>query len=1330
MDIFSSVYITVFAIGALIPALFAAYLVVFFLFIRERSAGGSWLLFSFAGQVLFYGGYVPAFALLEPAAAFHRWFTLGGVFPGIIGVVLFLVHYPVPLSSRLSRIAPTVLFAPFVLILALFIFRSLAAGKQLDFQVHGWDLRLEAFSSFIGLAVILPYMVLILVASLVRFAKNSRAHRLAGGIGLCFFAGTFAATVTNVLSRDGALDRGVHQIVMSLSSLTAFFGAFILYLNTTRERTTFMSKIVGISVVTFLLIFEFITYFTLADQERTYDAARDADVELFVGGAPTSSPLRFVNCFHFGRDRTAANVASVVRLQENGLGLPGLNSSQPEARNALVRARVVRAEGESPAARAGERSNAARALSRMASAFVGVTELVAAPASGPDAVPTNRPPDIAGDLLALLNEFDHPHFAGYRALILTCAGLPATARGPDQSLRATRGWPAVLDCLDDNRRPILVFANKLRRLEDHGYRADVTKALKGAKGNLVPFADAIRRWLSESTAEGADLKAEVLPFVAPMQPAGTRLYRMHTAADLNADPFTAFLHVDLERNQVYEAGFSYREYRAFIHPTALKLTIILLVGLAVILVGYRIFFAGALLAPLQQLLDGVKRVNAGNLDARVPVKVADEIGFLSESFNAMVGTIRDARDNLERKVSDRTEELQGAYDKLKEVDALKTNFFANVSHELRTPLTLMLTPLESMIGGDLGSVPAQQREFLLSVHRNGQKLLKLISNLLDFSKLEAGRLSLSYREYNFLEYVKSLTAAFDSSARSAGLEITVSSERDRIMAFFDPEKMEKVVLNLLSNSFKFTDRGGVYLEIGESDGIVEMRVRDTGIGIPDDKLDLVFERFQQVDGSATRKYEGTGIGLALARELAIAHQGTLQAEACATGASFLLRFPRVPEEMVGGKAGEDAGDGTGASDGDSMEGPRRQSSTRGAVLAELQERQSVVVGNDEESIEIITEERPAVRSDATVLIVEDTHDMRKLLYFLLAPHYQVLTARNGREGLEKAAAHRPNLILSDIMMPEMNGYELTAALRADPKTRTTPIVLLSAKADVGMRVRGLDQGADDYVVKPFNSAELLSRIRGQLRMQSMQREIASMRDRLQEVNDKLAGQVQLQVSELLLSEKFRNYLPPQLVESILRREGDGLVRSERRKLTIFFSDIVDFTRITDELEPEDLARLLNSYLSEMTVIARRHDAVVDKFIGDALLCHFGALRTRGESEDAEAAVTMAIDMQIRMRELSAEWIDQGFSEPLQIRCGLSTGFAAVGNFGSSERLDFTVIGSQVNLASRIQSHADPGGILVSHSTWALVNRSFRTESAGDIEPKGFRRSFPVYRVLL
>jgi class 3 adenylate cyclase len=215
----------------------------------------------------------------------------------------------------------------------------------------------------------------------------------------------------------------------------------------------------------------------------------------------------------------------------------------------------------------------------------------------------------------------------------------------------------------------------------------------------------------------------------------------------------------------------------------------------------------------------------------------------------------------------------------------------------------------------------------------------------------------------------------------------------------------------------------------------------------------------------------------------------------------------------------------------------------------------------------------------------------------------------------------------------------------------------------------------------------------------------------------------------LLSRKLSKYLSPQVYSSIFTGQRNVEIASVRKKLTVFFSDIVDFTATTDVLESEELTGLLNHYLTEMSKIALEHGATIDKYIGDAILIFFGDPESRGVKEDAKACVGMAIAMQRRMRELQSEWLDGGLEEPFQLRIGISTGFCTVGNFGSEDRMDYTIIGSQVNLAARLQSHAEPGGILLAHETWSLVKDTVLAEERDPIHAKGFVKPVRNYRIL-
>jgi len=242
----------------------------------------------------------------------------------------------------------------------------------------------------------------------------------------------------------------------------------------------------------------------------------------------------------------------------------------------------------------------------------------------------------------------------------------------------------------------------------------------------------------------------------------------------------------------------------------------------------------------------------------------------------------------------------------------------------------------------------------------------------------------------------------------------------------------------------------------------------------------------------------------------------------------------------------------------------------------------------------------------------------------------------------------------------------------------------------------------------------------------------ALRDRLAEQHDSLQELVERQIRTILKSEKLKRYLPPQLVDSLLKCDEAEILerKTERRNLTVFFSDIKDFTETTDRMQPEKLSFLLNDYLSEMTKIASKWGGTIDKFIGDAVMAHFGAFDARSDREEARACVSMAREMQERMADLQEKWRQEGITHPFRIRCGINTGYCTVGNFGSDERIDYTAIGREVNLASRLEEAAEPGGILVSESTALLTNDVFEYTEQGEIEVKGFRQPVRVFEAVV
>lgn len=424
-------------------------------------------------------------------------------------------------------------------------------------------------------------------------------------------------------------------------------------------------------------------------------------------------------------------------------------------------------------------------------------------------------------------------------------------------------------------------------------------------------------------------------------------------------------------------------------------------------------------------------------------------------FRWRLDRIKREKEKLEQIVNERTrevkkqsEQLEQQATKLLELDQAKSYFFANVSHEFRTPLTLILGIIDELLGKN---AMAGEVDKLAIMKRNAHRLQTLINQLLDLSKLESKELKLNVGKGNINWYVKSIASGFASLATQRNIDYQIHIPDEKKEGFYDADKLEKIVTNLLSNAFKFTPEGGkVKISVAGRNEHVLVAVEDSGAGIPPDQIKRIFERFYQIDSSKTRLQEGAGIGLALTKELAELHKGRIEVNSeTGQGSIFKIEIPisrryykedeisqhlesePVSDEIVTGKA------------------------------AGKYEQQNVVVNS---------EERPIL------LIVEDNADLRLFISGHL-PGYKIMEASNGVEGVKKAMKYIPDLVISDIMMPEMDGVELCKKLKEDEVTSHIPIVLLTAKADIESKLEGLDTGADDYITKPFHAKELQIRVR-------------------------------------------------------------------------------------------------------------------------------------------------------------------------------------------------------------------------------------------------------------
>lgn len=415
------------------------------------------------------------------------------------------------------------------------------------------------------------------------------------------------------------------------------------------------------------------------------------------------------------------------------------------------------------------------------------------------------------------------------------------------------------------------------------------------------------------------------------------------------------------------------------------------------------------------------------------------------------------------------EEEKRRSEALAELDRAKTTFFSNVSHEFRTPLTLMLGPLEEIlsVGNEL---PPEITEQILVAHRNGLRLQKLVNTLLDFSRIEAGRMQGCYEQTDLAKLTADVASTFRSAMEKAGLRFTIECASMTQPVWVDREIWEKVVLNLLSNAFKYTFQGSVTLSMQERAGHAVLSVRDTGIGIAKTELPHLFERFHRVEGAHGRTQEGTGIGLAMVAEVVKMHGGTVEVESApGAGSNFTVSVPI-------GRAHLSA---------ERLNNGRSLPSTGVSREAYLEEVNRWLP--DEQRVPSGSELSHQPEPEGRVLLADDNADMRDYVSRLLRTKYRVETVPNGEEALARALADPPDLVLADVMMPGLDGFELLKALRTHASTKDVPVVLLSARAGEESRSEGMDAGADDYLVKPFSARELTARIGAHLRLSRLRK---------------------------------------------------------------------------------------------------------------------------------------------------------------------------------------------------------------------------------------------------
>jgi signal transduction histidine kinase len=529
---------------------------------------------------------------------------------------------------------------------------------------------------------------------------------------------------------------------------------------------------------------------------------------------------------------------------------------------------------------------------------------------------------------------------------------------------------------------------------------------------------------------------------------------------------------------------------------------------------------------------------------------------------------------------------------LMEIDRAKTAFFSNISHEFRTPLTLMLGPLEELMAEN--NLSAEQVDQISATHRNALRLLKLVNSLLDFSRIEADKMQGQFFPANLTSITADLASSFRAAVENAGLKYNVKCEELSETAYIDRDMWEKIVLNLLSNAFKYTMKGEISVSLQQQDKTAILKVSDTGIGIPAEELPNMFARFHRIKHLQGRTYEGTGIGLSLVKELVQLHGGVISVESeSGKGSTFTVAIPlgkeHLPENSV-----------SGAGDADFVSSNAEMYSSEALHLLQ------------DEITEATTETSDSDK--ARILIVDDNADMRHYLERLLNKFYVVDTAVNGIQALEKIDEHMPELVISDIMMPGMDGIELLHRIKQSPTTDSLPVIFLSARAGEEAKIEGYDIGADDYLIKPFSSRELLARVRSQIRVTRLHKHAVEI---LQHSSEELEKKVEERTAELLRKnnelEQFAYIASHDLQEPLrkIRTFSELLqkglekgapvhtyfdkIQSSAVRMTNLIKDVLNYSRLSnidDSFVDIDLNVILQHVTTDLELLIEQKKATV------------------------------------------------------------------------------------------------------------------------------------------
>lgn len=632
------------------------------------------------------------------------------------------------------------------------------------------------------------------------------------------------------------------------------------------------------------------------------------------------------------------------------------------------------------------------------------------------------------------------------------------------------------------------------------------------------------------------------------------------------------------------------------------------------------------------------------------------------------------RHKVEERLRQYSLELETKNETLTSFDLMRDEFLLSMSHELRTPLTGIIGIAESMIDGAAGPLSLPQMHNLAMIVSSGRRLTKLINDTLESSKLKHEDLELKFKPVDLRAVTEVVLTLSQPLIGNKPVRLINNLDPNLPPVRADENRLQQIMHNLIDNAIKFTEKGAVTISADIQNETVVVKVSDTGIGIPADQLDIIFQSYRQVDAAVTKLYGGTGLGLSIVRQLVELHGGIIRAESVLDkGSDFIFTLP-IHKWPVSASAVNRAIDALASGN-----------------LAGGNGLQRVEV----EMVRPASSPELAKNKNHTILVVDDELiNVQVLTNYLALQNYAIAQAFDGFEALEALEETKPDLILLDVMMPKLSGYEVCKKIRERYPAHELPIILLTAKDQSTDLLAGFEAGANDYLTKPFDKNELLVRVKTHLRLAKIN--IAYGR---------------------FVPHEFLRFLEKESIEDV--HLGDQI----QREMSILFSDIRSFTSLSEGMTPQESFNFLNAYLGRVSPVIREHKGFIDKYIGDALMALF--------PEKVEDALEAAIAMQHEVARYNQKRIPRG-RLPIRVGIGLHTGVLMLGTIGEERRMEGTVIADAVNLASRIEGLTKVYGvpIVISEQTlFALTDPiHYHFRFLDRVKVKGKKQPISVFEV--